>query len=76
MKKLYNIFKGWYKFIFKKRSQMAKDRLLVCSICPIRYKSLCTACGCEIHAKAEVEEEECPRGYWLKIPGNYQQPGI
>jgi hypothetical protein len=64
MKKLFNILKGWYKFLFAKRSQMAKDRLIICFSCKARFGIMCGMCGCELHAKAEIEEEECPLGKW------------
>lgn len=62
--KIINIIKGWLKFLFAKRSQMAKDRLVICFECAHRKGIFCGLCGCELHAKAEVEEEECPKGYW------------
>lgn len=64
MSRLVNIIKGWYRFLFAKRSQMAKDRLFTCLQCQYRKGIFCGECGCEIHAKAEVEEEECPKGKW------------
>lgn len=62
--KLYYILKGWFRFLFAKRSQMAKDRLQICFQCTQRRGVFCGACGCELHAKAEVDEEECPKGLW------------
>ena len=77
MRKLYNIAKGWFIFLFYKRSQMSKTRLAICWDCPYRLGVFCNDCGCELHAKSEIEEEECPKGFWnLKTPGNYQQPGV
>lgn len=58
--------------MFTKRSQMAKDRLSICFQCTQRRGIFCGVCGCELHAKAEVEEDECPMGYWLK-PGDFVQ---
>lgn len=62
-----NIIKGWIRFLFYKRSQMAKDRLLLCSDCRYRKGMFCSKCGCELHAKAEIAEEDCPKGYWKDV---------
>lgn len=32
--------------------------------CKFRKGYFCGECWCEIHAKAEIEEEECPKGLW------------
>lgn len=55
-----NIIKGWYIFLFKKRSQMASDRLKVCKSCDLRKGYFCGECWCELHAKSEIEDEKCP----------------
>lgn len=64
MSRVINMIKGWYRLLFAKRSQMAKDRLTICFECTQRKGYFCGVCGCELHAKAEVEEEECPKGKW------------
>ena len=56
---LFNIIKGWYRFLFKKRSEMAIDRLKVCKSCDLRKGRFCSVCWCELDAKAEVREEDC-----------------
>jgi hypothetical protein len=64
MIKLWHIIKGWAIFIFAKRSDMASARLTICFQCPFRSGIFCGKCGCELHAKAEVKEEECPENKW------------
>lgn len=64
MRKLLNILKGWFIFIFKKRSVMANQRLKICFQCPFRKGIFCGECGCELHAKAGLEDEYCPKGKW------------
>lgn len=66
MRKLFNIAKGWYLFLFAKRSQMAKERLKICFECELRKGIVCGVCFCELHAKAEIEQEECPKDKWKK----------
>jgi len=66
MKKLFNICKGWFLFLFAKRSWMAKKRLKICFECPFRKGIVCGICFCELHAKVEIKEEECPKGLWHK----------
>jgi Family of unknown function (DUF6171) len=66
MRKFLTICKGWFIFLFKKRSAMAKERLKICFECPKRFGIVCSMCGCELHAKSEIEEEECPLDKWVK----------
>lgn len=73
--KILNILKGWYRFLFAKRSQMAKDRLTICFQCTQRKGIFCGVCGCELHAKAEVEQEECPKGLWPIDPYDFTKGG-
>jgi len=61
-----NILRGWFRFLFHKRSDMAANRLLICSECPFSKWGFCKICGCQLNAKAEVEDESCPKGYWVK----------
>lgn len=61
---LSNIIKGWIRFLFYKRSRMAKERLAVCWQCPLRKGVFCGVCFCELHAKAEIVEEHCPKYKW------------
>ena len=60
MRKIYNIAKGWFIFLFYKRSEMSKSRLKICAKCELRQWYFCGECGCELHAKSEVEDEKCP----------------
>lgn len=62
--KIKHIFLGWFRFLFFKRSPMAKERIKVCFACSERRGIFCGECGCELHAKAEIEEEECPLNKW------------
>jgi hypothetical protein len=64
LKKLRSICLGWYRFLFAKRSDMAKVRMSFCLSCRERRAFFCGVCWCELHAKTEVEEEECPKKYW------------
>lgn len=61
---LKNIIVGWYRFLFAKRSQMAKDRLKICKLCNQRTGNICSNCGCFLLAKTELDEERCPIGKW------------
>lgn len=62
--KLRSICIGWWRFLFAKRSEMAKKRVFLCKGCQFKKGYFCSVCWCEIHAKAEVEDEKCPMGYW------------
>ena len=67
MKKLLAIIKGWYRFLFRKKSQMAKIRLSICNDCKFRKGRFCGVCWCELDALAELSEDEggeCKKGYW------------
>lgn len=64
MKKLFNILKGWFIFMFYKRSEMAKARLVICFQCPLRKGIICGDCGCFLKAKTELDDEVCPVGKW------------
>ena len=46
--------------MFAKRSEMAKERLEICFECDKRKGIVCGICLCELHAKAEIPEEQCP----------------
>jgi hypothetical protein len=43
---------------------MANRRLKICGECPFKRGIFCGECWCELHAKASLEEEECPKGFW------------
>lgn len=74
MRKLYNIAKGWFIFLFYKRSEMAQDRLDICKTCSLRKWYFCGECGCELHAKASLKEELCPKDKWPDS-NNYYDSG-
>lgn len=52
------ILLGWYRFIFKKRSEMSKARLKTCKYCQLRSGKFCGVCWCELDALSELTEEE------------------
>lgn len=58
------IVRGWYKRLSGATSTMAKDRLIHCNPCPFNVTGICIECYCAVKAKAQVEEEKCPKGYW------------
>lgn len=66
MNKLRNIILGWFRFMFRPASPMAKERLKICSTCTFRRGYFCGECWCELDAKAEIKDEECPFGLWDK----------
>lgn len=69
-----NVIKGWYRFLFKKRSALANSRLSVCKDCELRKGVFCSVCGCELHAKASLIEEKCPdpkMNRWIYIDSYY-----
>lgn len=47
---------------------MADQRLKICQRCIYRKGFMCGECFCELHAKAEIEEEYCPKGKWGSDP--------
>lgn len=51
--------------MFRPASPMAKERLKICETCDERRGRFCGFCFCELDAKAEIEDEECPKNYWL-----------
>lgn len=65
IEKLRNIILGWFRFMFRPASPMAKERLKICETCDERRGRFCGFCFCELDAKAEIEDEECPKNYWL-----------
>jgi len=59
-----SIILGWWYWITNANNKISKERLSICSVCPIRKGMLCSDCGCVLQAKARLKEEECPRGFW------------
>lgn len=39
-------------------------RRKICETCELRYKNICTACGCKITTKTRLAKSECPLGFW------------
>lgn len=64
MNKLIGIIVGWFRFMFRPASEMAKRRLMICEDCKYRRGAFCGECWCELDAKAEIKEEECPKNFW------------
>lgn len=63
----FGIIKGWYRFLFRKKSAMARARLAICLPCEFRRGRFCSVCWCELDAKAELnkdEDEGCPKNKW------------
>lgn len=58
MIKIYNIIKGWYRFLFKKRSEMSSDRIKICKSCELRKAYFCSVCWCELDALSSLRDEE------------------
>lgn len=72
VKKLINIIKGWYFYIFNKNEQLAKKRITICKKCHSRTHidrvgDICDECGCVLEAKARVKDEQCELNKWYKL---------
>lgn len=54
----------------KSSEKEMRTRLSICSLCPNRTldpksgQDRCSICGCFIHAKAGMQEQPCPLGFW------------
>ena len=63
-----NIVVGWCRFLFKKQSPMARNRLMICKMCAHKERIIgmdfCGMCGCCIPAKVEIEDERCEDNRW------------
>lgn len=64
LRKVKNIFTGWFLVLIFWDSQQAKERRAICQDCPYRKGMFCGECGCHLKAKSQIEEEECPKGFW------------
>lgn len=62
--KLRNIFRGWFKYLFFKPSELGQRRLAICKKCTYRKGYICGECGCVLAAKVEEHTEECPMFLW------------
>lgn len=71
MNKIKNIIIGWFRYLFKPQSKLAKKRLNICRQCPylevVLGQEICSYCGCVLEAKVEVEDEICYDGRWNNI---------
>ena len=69
LKKVWNIIKGWFYKIFKKKQDLATTRLEICKSCESKMKmdvlgDVCAECGCVLDAKARVSDEKCELNKW------------
>ena len=53
-----HIIVGWYRFLFRKKSEMAKERLAICKECDMKRGRFCGVCWCELDALSELTREE------------------
>ena len=68
IKKVWNIIKGWFYKLFKKKQNLADIRLAICNTCEHRTETslgyACAQCGCILDAKTRVEDEQCALDKW------------
>ena len=68
IKKVWNIIKGWFYKLFKKKQNLADIRLAICNTCEHRTETslgyACAQCGCILYAKTRVEDEQCDLDKW------------
>ena len=72
VKKLINIIKGWYFYIFNKNEQLSKKRIAICKKCHSRTQidmigDIYDECGCVLEAKARIKDEQCELNKWYKL---------
>lgn len=72
VRKIINIFKGWYYKFFNKNEQLARKRIAVCKKCESLEHidilgDICGECGCILEAKARVKDEKCKLNKWYKL---------
>lgn len=65
-----NIVVGWFRYLFKKQSELSKERMKICKKCE-HYKRfcgghVCDLCYCFLPQKSEVEDEQCYAEKWIK----------
>lgn len=67
-KKIKNIAIGYTNLARGVKYEFTDDRVRACQKCDWRYwigRTLwCRVCKCFIPAKARVENEKCPKGFW------------
>lgn len=68
IKKIRNIIMGWYRYLFKPKSKLARNREQICKRCSYKEtlfgQEWCSLCWCLISAKVEVEDEKCNDSRW------------
>ena len=69
VRKIINIIKGWWFYLFNKNEQLANKRISICKKCEycVHIESLgdiCDECGCILDAKTRVEDEKCELNKW------------
>ena len=72
VRKIINIFKGWYYKAFNKNEQLARKRIAICKKCKSLVHidmlgDICNECGCILDAKARVIDEKCELNKWYKL---------
>ena len=72
VRKIINIFKGWYYKTFNKNEQLARKRIAICKKCKSLVHidmlgDICNECGCILDAKARVRDEKCELNKWYKL---------
>lgn len=69
MKKLSQIFLGWFFWITNRNNELAQKRLKICAGCDQRKWFMCGNCFCPLQAKAR-SNDHCPLYKW---PGDHVQ---
>lgn len=68
VKKIWNIIKGTYYNITRKKQNLADKRLSICACCEHRedFKlgDICGLCGCILESKTRVDDEKCEMNKW------------
>ena len=69
VKKLINIVKGWWFYLFNKNEKLANTRITICNKCDKKMHidmvgDICSECGCVLSAKARVKDEKCELNKW------------
>jgi len=68
IKKIRNIFLGWWYRITGSNYELYKNRIKICNQCEHKVKMFgdywCNQCGCELKAKTRVKDEKCLMNKW------------
>lgn len=72
LEKLSHIIIGWYYTFIGKNHQLLQERMKICDPCNKKIRItknvyICEVCGCLLHAKNRVKDEECPLGKWKRV---------